>query len=928
MSPGHQLPITENDLIQFEKDPKYYEQSQAFQRLLMEKEQTLATLRNETLMNEEQRNYIEILKQTIETSIIKNGLGPVLQKSQNSSQGQSNLDIIIDFTKLKRENEKIRKDLIMEQVVLTDMKSELESYKKQAEDLDIINKQLRGSLHKETNEKNEAYKRLNQLDKNKGNLLNEIDLAIKENKMLKINFSEYQSQNKQLEKEILENKRDINTLTITLNELSPFKSKYNGLSKQFHELQLKYTETTKYNKDLERSNEKLKMNLDIQLSNTKKLTQLIEENSQNYQEEKQNLIHEQNTLMNVIKQSENEQMEISNDLLQKDNEIKQLKEKEKDLYQTHSTLTDTKNVLNEYKITTENQIKALFKSSREAQIEADQLKYLNNNLQIEVNAKEKELMIMKNDILKAQSEIKVLKKDNTAKASSIQELSSQLNKKISENEIKEEETNQIQHQYSSLEKETTFWKDKYDQDIYLKTQEVNSLRRDIDDLNFKIEDINKSYSKIVNENSLKNEEIVKADEREKNRLNEFKMLKDNNNELNKMLEKNLLNLKAELKKGFELNNANSIQTIQIRDLQTSADQLKENNNKKEELIKSQSNELIKLKAQNKKNEIKQYSLTTTFAAIAKMIMSSYNIIQEFVAKFKEIIEDNKSFKFNMNPLSNYYSISFHEFVNENGSNCKNETDYMRNIEKFISVVITEIEILYEHIKSVSDNDEMEKKMVSLEQSLNLGETEIKQDKSRLTIDNKLNHEGKTITNNTIHISENTITNPNILSDNMPPGYDTDSNEKIIELYKEKEQYSDYNQKIKDIQKYTNNDKENEEDNIMQVSSISGMKKQIDISECISHQNTIPMNNYIINSNYQQYNHNDNSHDNIKANNNNIHAKTYELMSNYNTGHQSFQLHDTQPYQFLRQHQINDSVKTKNVNNNKNYSFGNSSLYPH
>ena len=47
--------------------------------LLNEKESLLKTLRDETIINEEQRNYIEILKQTIESSLLKNGLYNYIQ---------------------------------------------------------------------------------------------------------------------------------------------------------------------------------------------------------------------------------------------------------------------------------------------------------------------------------------------------------------------------------------------------------------------------------------------------------------------------------------------------------------------------------------------------------------------------------------------------------------------------------------------------------------------------------------------------------------------------------------------------------------------------------------------------------------------------------------------------------------------------------
>ena len=48
--------------------------------LNLEKERILDSLRKETLLNEEQKNYIEILKQTIENTINKLGIGPLLNQ--------------------------------------------------------------------------------------------------------------------------------------------------------------------------------------------------------------------------------------------------------------------------------------------------------------------------------------------------------------------------------------------------------------------------------------------------------------------------------------------------------------------------------------------------------------------------------------------------------------------------------------------------------------------------------------------------------------------------------------------------------------------------------------------------------------------------------------------------------------------------------
>jgi len=50
--------------------------------LQQEKDSILNTLRNETIINEEQRNYIEILKRTLETNIINEKLFNMLNNQK------------------------------------------------------------------------------------------------------------------------------------------------------------------------------------------------------------------------------------------------------------------------------------------------------------------------------------------------------------------------------------------------------------------------------------------------------------------------------------------------------------------------------------------------------------------------------------------------------------------------------------------------------------------------------------------------------------------------------------------------------------------------------------------------------------------------------------------------------------------------------
>ena len=50
--------------------------------MLAEKEQILESLRLETVTNEEQRNYIEILKQALENKINNNGMKNYIQQQK------------------------------------------------------------------------------------------------------------------------------------------------------------------------------------------------------------------------------------------------------------------------------------------------------------------------------------------------------------------------------------------------------------------------------------------------------------------------------------------------------------------------------------------------------------------------------------------------------------------------------------------------------------------------------------------------------------------------------------------------------------------------------------------------------------------------------------------------------------------------------
>lgn len=62
---------------------EFYTKMQAkYKEIGQEKEEIMVALRQEILNNEELKRYIGILRQTIESTILRNGLGPLLGKEK------------------------------------------------------------------------------------------------------------------------------------------------------------------------------------------------------------------------------------------------------------------------------------------------------------------------------------------------------------------------------------------------------------------------------------------------------------------------------------------------------------------------------------------------------------------------------------------------------------------------------------------------------------------------------------------------------------------------------------------------------------------------------------------------------------------------------------------------------------------------------
>jgi len=182
--------------------------------LFQEREQILQSLRMETITNEEQKNYIDILRQTLENSILKNGINDLLNSQKlNYPHGTTNLDILVDVTLIRAECEKFRKELLKSQLTNERFSEEVEDLRKKIEDLVIKNNK----------QKEEIENLLVNLDEKDGivvfqqeeaeKMLEELEILRRNNEILTKEVSALKAQNLEVIKERSElNRKNIELL--------------------------------------------------------------------------------------------------------------------------------------------------------------------------------------------------------------------------------------------------------------------------------------------------------------------------------------------------------------------------------------------------------------------------------------------------------------------------------------------------------------------------------------------------------------------------------------------------------------------------------------------------------------------------------------------------------------------------------------------
>ena len=644
-------------------------------------------LKQEYLKNQELKNYIEILKQTINNALIQNkDMG--IEGLDNASQQlkKSKIDILTEYTAYKLENEKIKKQLVMQQILYTDMKNEISNLKQE-------NNKLKTTLEKTSKENKNLSKIKEEITSNYNILLSESD-EIK-NTLLKYEeeFTNCQKNNSDYIRLKSENFELNNNFEKQKNILLNLQNDFNKINQTNNEL-------NKYNEKLVKENQQLKRELfhkknELENVNNKINTNFsdIRENNDLFIKEKDDLvtnmknIEEENNKLSEIKDNQKIEIESLNNIIKNKNEeiLKYLKEIE---YLKNSNNNNICNMIKTNKGKTSSDIN---------------MDLIISNIQNELNEKNKLI-----EDLKVQN-IELIK-DNEYKENTINEYI------IKENSNKKELVNinnEDKKYREQIDKLNTFIKQK-ELEIYSFKNNEKSYNKIID---LSYQSIKQFISKLKNYEDFKEEDeiYINLDLNNKNNidnnlfirpLKEFanKISEENNNNTNNYYNGNNFPLIEKIKKiniftniiPFEINVLyNKIKSLQQENKVLLNIKGKNNNiiNKNNEDINmdniSQNNKsTIEMNKDNKIDifeNLKKYNTSKNNIQNIKTINSNRNNILDF--------NNNQSSNINMN-LKNMFDDNKNSYRNDSNSqnkktNYDKETNNNQKLDK-INLKVKEI----------------------------------------------------------------------------------------------------------------------------------------------------------------------------------------------------------------------------------------------
>ncbi|CAG9327994.1 unnamed protein product [Blepharisma stoltei] len=487
----------------------YYQHSD----VLKEKNNLEESLRAETLLSEEQRTYIEVLKQALEA------------KMENLGISHRDIDAFVDFTNTKTTTDNTRKEISKLQSIIADQEAHLTAMSEQLKKKNEENNNLlieRSESHKHLEAAAEslafAEEELNKLEDEKNALLEyaeefshkekefkeEYEKILKEKMELEENFlkvrqilSQEQSMKSMVEDELEIVRRDKSKID---GEAKSSSEENSRLSEKIRKLSAEIEDAKQQIQNLTNKNESLQANSST-LSNTLRETQAeLDALQENYN----SLLRERNNLKESLEASESSIKELKISKKKSEEKAQELEEsliyKEREFRQMRDSLNTSKEDDLRQSV---RQIDGLQKELQKAW--GEQQEALKRELAIaeEISELQSKLSDKEEEIEKIKKEAQALKKEKNENRIVTENTHQELVRMAHEKEELEAELHRVEIKLSSeqcshklSQDEAANFKAKLEE-LNLELQKMDEMVRDrdnyIDDANYEIELLKKEF---------------------------------------------------------------------------------------------------------------------------------------------------------------------------------------------------------------------------------------------------------------------------------------------------------------------------------------------------------------------------------------------------------------------------------------------------
>ena len=629
-------------------------------------DELINTIRKQSLENDQQRSYIEVLKEVLESNLIKNGLSILIPSQQlnttfnsfeNGKFSPQNLKYIIDLSKLSTEIQKYKEELNKEKSINEELNFQLNNIDKKKQDLENENKIIKDKLNAI---KNKSENGLFENEKEKENIMQNYILIKEENNKLKDNLNEVQALCHKYENDISEYEKGVVELKKQLDNYKNIEKEYNEIKDSNIKIEYDFERLMREKKYLEERFKKIKDNNEILKAEKSALNKQLTEKDIEIQKEKKQFYIEKGQLITKLTKSKEQNSELKDRIHDKDIELIEFQQRQIENEKLNLGLESHNNELkinyDDYKNDTDFKIEVMNKKNEDLIKQLNKIDDLyrkaekeNSNLLNNINSFKKKVKENENliDELKTENEglKSFIKQSNLNSEKQNQEI---LN--INDTLIK------LKNENNSLKKELPFWKEKYDKDIKLKTKEEERLKKSLNDMNIKYSNLISNNNKMLNSN---NNLLSKNNELQydlKNLYKNFAKVKDDNiilsDELNDKLQ--IIQIGNESKK--KLCNKAYEQLNQIKELEEKIGNIITEKNNIENQLGEQNYEYKKLKDNQDINNRQMESLSTILNSYNSLIDECSNIIISFIDQIRKIafFDNNKKI---------YYSEHYNNFIN-------------------------------------------------------------------------------------------------------------------------------------------------------------------------------------------------------------------------------------------------------------------------